>query len=171
VIYTFDHANILKFRDSEGKLFRGDRFPGGVEEMNEVMIQNHNSVVTSDSDIVYNMGDVTTRPNDYARIASRLRGRQRLLVGNHDDVKNYQLTRWFPKVMLWRLFKDEQFIATHVPLRRDQFRYKVKANLHGHIHQNVIDDPVYINNCVEHTNYTPRSIDEIVAIIKSRNLD
>jgi calcineurin-like phosphoesterase family protein len=40
--------------------------------------------------------------------------------------------------------------------------------LHGHIHQNLIDEPEYVNNCVEHTNYSPRSMDEIKDLIRHR---
>ncbi len=163
----FDHGNILRFTDFEGKLIRGSRF-SSIEEMNETIIQNWNSVVKP-QDHVYHMGDVTFRPNMFARIACRLNGHKRLLVGNHDDVKNLELSKWFEKIMLWRMFKDENFTATHVPLPKDQFRYKVKYNLHGHTHQELIDDPAYINNCVEHTNYFPRSLEEIREIIKIRN--
>lgn len=162
----FDHTNMLNFLDNEGKKFRGDIF-ADVTEMNETMIRNWNSVVKT-TDIIYHLGDVTFKPNNFARIASRLNGHKRLLVGNHDDPKNFELTRWFEKVSLWRLFKDEGIIFSHIPLRADQFRYKVKFCGHGHIHQNVIDDPQYINLCVEHTNYTPVSMDRIKEMMKER---
>ncbi len=160
----FDHANILNFKDKDGKRFRGDLF-SSIEEMNETMIENYNRVVTSDSDIVYCLGDVTFRPNDFARIACRLRGRKRLILGNHDDGKSYELTRWFQKVTLWRIFKDDNIVFTHIPLKEDQFRHKVQYNGHGHIHQNDSQLP-WINLCVEKTNYTPVSMDEIKAMMK-----
>jgi calcineurin-like phosphoesterase family protein len=128
--------------------------------MNETMIERWNKVVKP-QDKIYHLGDVTFRVNQLARIMRRLNGHKRLLVGNHDDPKNLELTRWFDKVTLWRIFKDENFICTHVPIRQDQFRYKVEYNVHGHIHQNVIDDEQYINVCVEQTNYTPVHIDEL----------
>jgi calcineurin-like phosphoesterase family protein len=156
----FDHANILKFEDNEGKKFRGDIFKD-VSEMNEVMIDNWNEIVKP-QDIIYHLGDVTFRVKDLGRIMSRLNGHKRLLVGNHDDPKNFELTRWFEKVGMWRLFKDEGFICTHVPIRADQFRYKVTHNVHGHIHQNTIDDEQYVNVCVEKTNYMPLSMDEVI---------
>lgn len=155
----FDHANMLNFQDNDGKRFRGDIFQD-VEAMNETMIENWNKVVQV-QDKVYHLGDVTFRVNKLAAIMCRLNGHKRLLVGNHDDPKNMELTRWFEKVQMWRIFKDENFICTHVPIRQDQFRYKVQFNVHGHIHQNVIDDPQYINICVEQTNYTPVSMDEL----------
>lgn len=157
----FDHENFLKFTDDAGNKIRPF---SSVEEMNEFMIERWNSVVR-DEDKIYHLGDVTMRAKDFARIASRLKGHKRLLLGNHDDGKDVNLTRWFQKVQLWRLFKDQNFVCTHIPIRSEQFR-KVQYNVHGHIHQNVIDDPQYVNVCVEQTNYTPLSMEELVAKFK-----
>lgn len=165
----YDHANILNFQDSEGKRFRGDLF-SSVEEMNEVMIQNHNEVVKP-GDLFYHLGDVTFKPNDFARIASRLNGKKRLIVGNHDQLHNYELTRWFEKISLWRLFKDEKIMFSHIPLMEAQFRHKVTHNGHGHIHQNESPGLPWINFCVEKTRYTPVSFDEVKDMIKARAYD
>lgn len=155
--HHFDHANFLRFTDDNGNKIRPFYT---VEEMNETMIERWNSVIKP-QDKVWHLGDVTFQVNKFARIACRLNGHKRLIGGNHDDLKNYELTRWFDKVQIWRIFKDENFICTHVPIRVDQFRYKVQYNVHGHIHQNVIADKQYINICVEQTNYTPVSMDEL----------
>jgi calcineurin-like phosphoesterase family protein len=158
----FDHGNFLKFEDDKGQKIRPFN---SVEEMNETMIERWNSVVKP-HDKIYHLGDVTFRPNKLAAIMCRLHGHKRLLLGNHDNGASYELTRWFEKVHLWRIFKEENFVCTHIPIRQDQFRYKVEYNVHGHIHQNVIDDRQYINICVEQTNYTPLSMDEIKARMK-----
>lgn len=155
----FDHANFLKFRHDDGSLIRP--FPD-VEFMNEHMIANWNSVI-SPRDKVYHLGDVTFKPNKFAAIATRLNGHKRLIGGNHDDLKNFELTRWFDKVSIWRIFKDHDFVCTHIPIPSDQFRHKVHYNVHGHIHQNVIDNPRYVNVCVEQTNYAPLSIEQVKA--------
>ena len=160
--HHFDHANFLNFKDdNDNKIRPFDT----VEEMNETMIERWNSVIKP-QDKVWHLGDVTFRPNQFARIASRLHGHKRQIGGNHDDLKNYELTRWFEKVQIWRIFKDEEFVCTHIPILPGQFRYKVKYNVHGHIHQNVIDDPQYVNICVEQTNYTPLSMEEVRARFK-----
>ena len=159
----FDHENMLTFLDDDDQLIRGDRFHD-VEEMNETIIQNWNAVVKP-GDKVYHLGDVTFKVNRLARIMSRLNGNKRLLLGNHDDGRNFDLLRWFEKVGIWRIFKDENFICTHVPIREDQFRYKVEYNVHGHTHQNVIGGR-YINVCVEHTNYAPVSMDALRALCR-----
>lgn len=153
----FDHANFLKFVDDKGNKIRPFET---VEEMNETMIERWNSVVKP-FDKVYHLGDVTFRVGKLAAIMCRLNGHKRLLLGNHDDGKNYELTRWFDKVQVWRIFKDENFVCTHIPILPGQFRAKVEYNVHGHTHQNVIDDEQYINICVEQTNYTPVSMEEL----------
>lgn len=158
----FDHANFLKFKDDNLHPIRD--FPS-VEAMNELMIERWNSVVTP-QDKIYHLGDVTFRVKDFHKIVSRLNGHKRLVLGNHDDPKNYELTRWFDKIGIWRIFKEENFVCTHVPIPPDQFRHKVQYNVHGHIHQNVIDDPRYVNVCVEQTDYTPLSMDQLKARFK-----
>lgn len=153
----FDHANFLNFKDDQGRKIRPF---DTVEDMNETMIQRWNQVVGV-MDKIYHLGDVTFRVNQLARIMSRLNGHKRLLVGNHDDPKNYELTRWFDKVQLWRIFKDENFVCTHIPILKEQFRHKVQYNVHGHLHQNKVPDEQYINICVEQTDYIPVSMDEL----------
>lgn len=159
----FDHANILKFTGSDGKLIR----PGftSVEHMNQTMVDNWNRVVKP-GDHVWHLGDFAMgNKTVIGRIVQRLHGHKRLCVGNHDNVK--EAAPYFEKVVLWRIFKEHNFSCTHIPLREGQMR-KTKFNLHGHIHQNLIDDPHYINCCVEHTNFTPLHLDQVLAIIKSR---
>jgi calcineurin-like phosphoesterase family protein len=95
---------------------------------------------------------------------TRLQGKKRLVLGNHDVIKNTELIKHFQKVSLWRIFKEEGFICSHIPLRKEQFRHKVVLNVHAHIHQNKIDDPAYMNVCVEHTGFAPVHMDEIIKV-------
>lgn len=159
----FDHANFLNFKNDAGEQIR--KF-ARVEEMNEVMIENWGKRVKP-QDKVYHLGDVTFRPKNLARIMCRLPGHKRLIVGNHDDVKSVELSQWFDKITVWRIFKDHNFVATHIPIMPDQFRAKVQYNVHGHIHQNLIADPRYVNVCVEQTGYAPLHIDEVKARFKA----
>lgn len=163
----FEHANILKFTGDDGKLIR----PGfdNVHEMNERIIDNWNKTVKP-GDHIYHLGDFAFGSKlILGRLVQRLHGRKRLLIGNHDSVK--EIAPFFEKVYLWRIFKEFNFTCSHIPLRVDQLR-KTHYNVHGHIHQNLMKtdahhpDPQYINVCVEHTNYTPIHLDEILARIK-----
>lgn len=154
-----NHENFLKFRDEKGELIRPF---ASVEAMNERIIEGWNSVV-KDGDKVYHLGDVSFRyGRELSAPMSRLRGKKRLLVGNHDRIKGTNLCDCFEKVGLWRLFKDEKIICTHVPLHPEQMRH-AEWNVHGHMHQNVLNDPRYINVCVERLNYVPISLDELVS--------
>lgn len=157
----FGHANFLKFTNAAGEKIR--KFDT-VEEMDETMIQNWNKVVTP-QDHVWHLGDFTFNYKKLNEYYHRLNGHKRIIVGNHDNVK--LIAPLFPKVEYWRGFKEESFICTHVPMRTDQFRYKVKANVHGHIHAQLIDEPEYINVCVEHTDYTPVHMDEILKRVRN----
>lgn len=161
----FSHANFLNFEDGKGKKIRPFET---VEEMDETMIANWNSVV-KDGDRVYHLGDVSFNKHKLTSIMPRLRGSKRLILGNHDDIKDYKLLDYFKKVSLWRLFKDHNFICTHVPLAHDQMR-KASFNVHGHIHEKPEPSAQHICICVERTNYTPLHIDEITAEIGRRSL-
>ena len=158
----FTHANFLKFRDPEDKLIRPF---DSVEAMDEYMIEKWNSVVKP-GDRVYHLGDVTFDYEQYKEINARLNGSKRLIVGNHDDIPKLVRGGWFKKVQYWRLFKDHNFTCTHVPLRRDQMRHTIYLNVHGHTHKQMVEEPGYFNLCVENHDYTPVSIDTLIATAK-----
>ena len=159
----FDHANMLKFTGDEGNPIR----PGftDVNHMNEVMIENWNSRIKP-GHLVWHLGDFAFgNKTIVSRLLKQLHGKKRLVVGNHDKIK--EVAPYFEKVVLWRIFKEFNFTCSHIPLRKEQMR-KTRFNVHGHIHQNVMEDTDYINMCVEHTNYTPVHMDEVIAEIKRR---
>lgn len=161
----FSHESVLKFTGDDGELIR----PGfsSVEEMDELMLQNWNSVVKP-GDKVYHLGDVVMKMEAVHNILPHLNGSKRLVLGNHDAPFLQHMMKYFKKVMLWRIFKDEGFVCSHIPLMPSQFRHKVTHNLFGHIHQNEMDDPVmYMNVCVEKTNYTPIHMDQVLYRIKN----
>lgn len=153
----FLHANILKFVNDAGKRIRPFN---SLEEMHETIIENWNSVVKP-NDFVYHLGDVTFQYNGlFNNIMYRLNGSKRLVVGNHDRLKNPTLLQHFDKVELWKGFKEFNFTMTHIPLMLTSLR-DGDFNVHGHTHQNKMNDPHYINVCVETRNYTPVSFDTI----------
>lgn len=77
----FNHANIIKYCN---------RPFVSVNEMNEQLINNWNSVVGND-DVVYHLGDIgffnSNTPEQYTlkSIIQKLNGRIYLIMGNHDD--------------------------------------------------------------------------------------
>lgn len=160
----FSHANFLTFRDNAGECIRPFT---SIEEMDETMIERWNSVVR-DGDKVYHLGDLSFDKARLPAIMTRLRGSKRLILGNHDDIKRYDLCQYFKRIALWRIFKEHNFICTHVPLAMDQMR-KVTFNVHGHIHEKPEPSANHICVCVERTNYTPLHLDQIVAEIARRS--
>lgn len=155
----FNHSNILTFSDTVGKPVRPF---SSVEEMNELMVDNWNRVVKP-SDKIYHLGDVFFgAKDDFVKIWSRLNGRKRLIVGNHDDVKYLSQGNFFQKVYMWRIFKDHGITLTHVPIHETSLRDSV-INVHGHIHQNKSPTLRHRCVCVEHTNYTPVNLEELNA--------
>jgi calcineurin-like phosphoesterase family protein len=140
---------------------RGQRF-SSVTQMNDTMIRNWNSVVDH-GDKVYHLGDVIFgERKDTPYILSQLNGRKRLILGNHDDGKNPYLHRFFEKIMVSRVFKDNGMLLTHIPVHPDSLHEnKYPVCVHGHIHDLVIPDKRYKNVSVEQIDYTPREITNI----------
>ena len=159
----FSHANILTFRGKDGDVIRPF---ASVEEMDETMVERWNSVVR-DGDKIYHLGDLSFNKARLPAIMNRLRGSKRLVVGNHDDIKRFDLCAYFKRISLWRIFKEHNFMCTHVPLAKEQMR-KVDFNVHGHIHEKPEPSAQHICVCVERTNYTPIHLDEVLSLIAYR---
>lgn len=163
----FGHKGILGFKNADGSPARTF---SSVEEMNETMVENWNSVV-KDGDIVYHLGDVMFGPkSDFEELWNRLNGRKRLCWGNHDDCKYIVEKRFFQKTMLWRMFPEFGIICTHVPIHKSQlvnYRHKPAdgqkyyRNVHGHIHNTDSPSDLHMNVCVEKINYTPINIEDV----------
>ena len=147
----WNHSRMLGFETStRGLMFHT------VDAMNKTMIDNWNAIVNHE-DIVYHLGDVYFgRQDEAASILSSLKGRKRLILGNHDNGKDSVLHTFFEKIMVSRIFKEFNTILTHIPIHADSLnKEKYARNIHGHIHDIIIPDKRYVNVCVEKTNYTP----------------
>lgn len=160
----FNHENILKFTDSDGNKVRPFT---SVNEMNETLVDNWNSVVKP-GDKVYHLGDVFFGSKDeFKTMWPRLNGSKRLIVGNHDDVKFLSSGGFFQKVSMWRFFMEHGVLLTHVPVHpstiaEKRFRGEPLVNVHGHIHSNPSPEGPYRCVCVEQTGYTPVNIEELI---------
>jgi calcineurin-like phosphoesterase family protein len=150
----FSQASFLEFKDEFGNPARPF---SSVEEADETMVEHWNAVV-SPSDKVYHLGDVAMR-KEHLSILARLNGSKRLILGNHDifDFKDYK--PYFKTIYAMR--KLEDILLTHIPIHPQQLS-RFKLNIHGHLHQRVIDDPRFVNVCVEQTNYTPVDLSVIL---------
>jgi calcineurin-like phosphoesterase family protein len=173
----FGHENFLKF-EHEGKKIRNF---ADTKQMDEFMIEQWNSVV-QDGDKVYHLGDVYFGSEQNAQyILGALKGKKRLILGNHDNGKSKVLHQHFQKIMLWRVWKTEKMIFSHIPIHPsnliiglgkngDDVKHVITSmfNVHGHIHQNKSPEGPYFNVCVEHHDYKPISFDVLADVAKNR---
>lgn len=173
----FNHANILKFTDWDGVTPIRPGFKDA-EHMNETMIENWNKVVKP-QDKIYHLGDISFgREADFQKIAYRLNGSKRLLLGNHDKFDILVYAEHFKNIGVTRSFTEfgKAFICSHYPIQSasvSMSKHERVWNVHGHIHQNTVcignskhPDPMYVNVCVEKTNYTPVHLDDLLARMK-----
>ncbi len=160
------HAKLLTFTNAKGELER----PGfkDVDEMNEIMVQNWNSVV-SPWDLVYHLGDVAMGERGL-KFLDRCNGRKILIRGNHDKASLDVYGMYFEDVLATCSVNSRAgFIMSHIPLHPSSL-YRWTGNVHGHLHSNrVLLDNGHIDKrywcaAVEHTNYTPIAYEEVKKI-------
>ena len=154
----FFHHNILSY---------AKRPFSSVEEMNEAMVDNWNSVVRP-GDRVYHLGDVFMGPSTHDQrreLWSRLKGSKTLIVGNHDDIPYLSKGGWFRKVEMWRVWNDRPLLFTHIPVHLSTIQERILdkggRNIHGHTHTAGSPDGPYRSVCVEQIGYTPVNLEEL----------
>lgn len=119
--------------------------------MDEALVANWNAVVKPE-DKVYHLGDVVIN-RKHLQTVGRLNGSKRLVLGNHDifDVADY--SKYFKYIH--GSLKCEDVILTHIPIHPESIPRWCIANVHGHIHAEVIPHPRYFNVSVENINFIP----------------
>lgn len=158
----FGHKNILKLCNRPFKT---------IEEMNETLIENWNHRV-SGMDTVYIVGDMFFRCSDAEAILRRLKGKKRLIVGNHDSswMNKVDLNRYFVSVDRLLEISDGKHALTlcHYPLLTWNHAKK-SYMIHGHIHADTSADyfPLICNRSnvlnagVDINGFMPVSFDEL----------
>ena len=155
----FGHHNILKFTGEDGKLTR----PGfkNIEEMDDLIIDNINKVVRV-VDKLYILGDCAM----YRRCLStldRINTKKRILVrGNHDIFQLKDYLPYFTDIRSYKIMPKHGLIFSHIPIHPRQLEGRFVLNIHGHLHQNKIDDERYFNICPEQIGYHAISLEEIL---------
>lgn len=142
--YHFGHKNVIKF---------ANRPFASVEEMNEEMINRHNSVVRA-NDLLYIIGDFSFLPVDKTvEILKRMKGAKIFVPGNHDKVMNHQDVRncfqhfypydCHPQIKI----EDASAIGGYQTIVLNHFAMKVwnksahrSFHLYGHSHGSMPDD-------------------------------
>lgn len=129
-----------------------------VEEMDNYMISQWNSVVRKNDEIVI-LGDlIWTKNGKIANdIIKQLHGKKYMIIGNHDaylDDKNFNKSL-FASIDQYRVFNDDgrKVVCCHYPLLCYEGQYRLDENgnpkfymLYGHVHNTA--DEKYIQDCI-----------------------
>jgi calcineurin-like phosphoesterase family protein len=159
----FGHKNIVKFVSNEGRPIRPW---DDVDEMTEDLISFWNEVVQPD-DLIIHLGDIAFGgPEVFHKVMPRLSGNKVLVKGNHDlrTLNEYKI--YFEDVVAL-LEIPEKAILTHIPIHPAGLM-RFGKNIHGHLHGNVVlddngePDPRYRCVSVEHTNWRPIRLDDVL---------
>lgn len=153
--YHLGHTNIIKY---DGRPFNS------VEEMDETIIKNHNSVVKPKDDF-YFLGDLcfNNKAYDYLR---RLNGRKFFIRGNHDRHEITRLYRDFGTYlgdMAEITVGKQRIVLCHYSMNVWNKSHRGVWHLYGHSHHSLPDNPNSLSfdagiNGVEY-NYTPFSFE------------
>lgn len=163
----FHHKNILTFKDDDENIIRDFK---DVDEMNQFLVNNWNSVVKKD-DKVYHLGDVAMSTSAWAfEILRELNGRKILIKGNHDNARLNIYSRHFDDIRsshLLRTGSGRKVFLSHIPIHSSSLRNNF--NVHGHLHHRIIEDDFrYINVSCEMIGYKPINFIEIIDLIRER---
>lgn len=160
------------------KLFLyGPRGFTNIQEHDETIIKNWNSIVTPD-DIVYVLGDLMLNDNAHGvECVNKLNGHLKVILGNHDTIertsiyegeqlKNVEVLGYAVPLR----YKKFNFFLSHYPTITNNYDsdklYKIVVNLCGHTHTNnrfVDADKGMIYHCeLDAHNNKPVSIEEVI---------
>ena len=176
----FWHENILKFCN---------RPFSSIEEMNDTIINNWNSVV-KENDIVFHLGDFCFCGSDkFKELIEKLNGRIYLILGNHDwkTIKQWHATKFEGVYQQMSIKIDGRKIyLNHFPfLCYAGTYYRLEDAVwqwFGHVHssdknKNGLDNqrlsmlfPTQYDVGVDNNNYTPVSFEEVKKIIETQML-
>jgi calcineurin-like phosphoesterase family protein len=121
-------------------------------EHDNFIIQKWNSVVDK-KDTVWILGDITMEKATSYPLLDKLNGFKKVVLGNHDQPQHIPaLLKYVNSVC--GLIKYKGFILSHCPIHETEIERYYK-NIHGHVHENSLNDDRYINVSCEAVNYTP----------------
>ncbi|MBG23694.1 MAG: hypothetical protein CMF22_10250 [Idiomarinaceae bacterium] len=159
----FGHENMLKYRPQFESM-----------EEHDWVIAHNIMHVCGKKDTLYILGDVVLssagRPH-LERIASHVEYLH-IVLGNHDQERKGSPTlAEYNEVCkgVYGMKKYKSVWFTHAPIHPVELRGKY--NVHGHVHDNSIDDPRYFNVSCEAIGYKPINMVDVIEQLKERNND
>jgi calcineurin-like phosphoesterase family protein len=166
------HTNVIKYARRPFK---------HIDEMNEVIIKNWNSVVSKD-DQVYFLGDFAfAKPEKAISFLTRMNGEKFLIQGNHDRelVENEQFCNQFTWVKQLHTIEVPDtshpknvrpVVLCHYAMRTWDRSHYGAYQLYGHSHNSLEDLKTHlsIDVGVDAHNFYPISFDRVTEIMKSK---
>ncbi len=171
--YHLSHKNICKYCN---------RPFNSVEEMNEAIINNHNSLIKL-NDTFYFLGDLCFGDEKtIAQFLRRLNGKIKILFGNHDktlrkfakkDLNAYSDLR--DRIEFLGDYKEieinnQPIVLSHYAFRVFNRSHRGAWNLYGHSHHNLPDDPhtLGIDVGIDGFGYYPINFEQISKIMSKK---
>ncbi|WNS40843.1 metallophosphoesterase [Paenibacillus sp. MMS20-IR301] len=161
----FGHENVIK---------HSNRPFASIEEMDQTLIRNWNSVVESE-DQVYIIGDFLFRArNTPGYYLDQLKGRKHLIRGNHEQwTKKADMEKYFESVGTYLEIDDgdKHIVLFHYPIGEWARYYRGSIHIFGHIH-NSTQSPVFkqyleeermLNAGVDINCFFPVTLDELIS--------
>ena len=154
----FGHTNVIKYCD---------RPFANVEEMNEALIDNWNSVVRP-GDLVYHLGDFAfiKDPEEYIKLIKSLNGQIHLVKGNHDRIDK-KVVEYFASISNYKEIKDEEdgnlIVLSHYSHRVWNRSHRGSLMLYGHSHGELPGCQQSLDVGVDAWDYKPVTLIEIKA--------
>lgn len=145
-----------------------------VEEMNEALINNWNSVVTN-RDTIWMLGDMIWGHQNYKHVLPMLNGQKFLILGNHDTEQVYRKMQI--DGLIQGMYKgksitvDGQYIyLSHYPHRSWNRSFHGAWHLYGHVHNTCPDYGLSTDVGVDKWNYTPVSFEQLKEYFSGRDI-
>lgn len=134
----FHHKNILKFCSDT-------RAGETVEEMNQLLIESHNSVVKPEDEVWF-LGDFSFGTAEQTKtIISQLNGQLNLVYGNHDKIirGDVSIQRMFKSVQEYKRISvgKQSIILFHYPIMEWDAMHYGSYHLFGHVHNKLANTP------------------------------
>jgi len=146
----FDHRNIAKYcPHRQTKSFNGEPTDESIQEMNELIVHNINSMVAPDDDL-WIIGDVCMgQIKNSIKYIPRINGKKHLVKGNHDKTlvkfiregeTEFAVKDLFESIHdMWELShtfegKKVKVFLCHYPM--EHWNSQCEFHLHGHMHSN-----------------------------------
>ncbi len=151
------HKNIIKYTD---------RPFSSVQEMNKILIKNHNELVTID-DTTIHAGDfaLVNNTEEAVNIINQLNGKHIFLKGSHDrwmkNKKNYH--EIFEKRIDGKLI-----VICHYAMRTWAASHWNSWHLFGHSHGTLVPEGKSWDIGVDNNNFYPLSFEQVKEIMEKR---